>query len=630
MPKRDRRHEIETESQRAFESALPASVVVRPISDDYGVDREVEVFVNGRTTGLTFKVQLKGTDGSGTKLRIKRSSLDYWRSLDVPTLLVSFESKTKTLRARWVHSIGFDGPDSGKQTITVHMDPALDLLSFTAETLANDLVMIRQVVRGAFPIPMPVQVGPTLDANLSAAQLSAAIQTLTGRTRNPMRPAKQGEAALAITLRGTRLQVAMPLRVASATVEMPTATFEAFGPRRLAGLALLLAAAATVELNAEIARSWLSAVSPSEPWWTIDELVEQLAPLLDHPDSADQLLAVYRQLALAGDPGIQSVSVPLMRRLGDVTSECFERETAALAEHVRAHPGTGRLAFNLASLYRLTGRFDRAVEMYGMAEIKSPRYAEDPFFLRLLGAVQWELGEFAASATTYQKALDRGFDAHELRPLLADSLMYDGRYEEARQVLTDWEAIGERSDKAGLLRRLMLDCIVENVGVASQDRTQYDQGTLEQSLQAATQDEPYDAEAIMELLRRDDALHPDAWFALIGLHEERISFEPALIHAFLLGGNPLAWVLALVGALGTDVDDEVVQAIVNQARSLASDSFYEAALEFAEQLDEPEADVLRELIGSTYATEPEKLDSRVRLIDEEAPDWVVDEVVFRS
>jgi Domain of unknown function (DUF4365) len=87
MPKRDRKHEIETESQRAFESALPPSVVVRPISDDYGIDREVEVFVNGQTTGLIFKVQLKGTDGSGAKLRIKRSSLEYWRSLDVPVLL---------------------------------------------------------------------------------------------------------------------------------------------------------------------------------------------------------------------------------------------------------------------------------------------------------------------------------------------------------------------------------------------------------------------------------------------------------------------------------------------------------------------------------------------------------------
>lgn len=630
MPKRDRKHEIETESQRAFESALPPSVVVRPISDDYGIDREVEVFVNGQTTGLIFKVQLKGTDGSGSKLRIKRSSLEYWRSLDVPVLLVSFESTTRALRARWVHTIGVDGPVSDAETITVHMDPTVDLRNFTPETLANDLVMIRQVLRGAFPLPMPFRIGPLLDANLSVAQLSAAIQTLSRRTRAALRPAVEEEAALAITVRGNRLQVEMPLRIASATVQMPTESFKALGPQRLAGLSLLLSAAAAAELNSEIARGWLSAVSPAAPWWKIKELVERLIPLLDHPDSADQLLSVYCHLAMAGDAGIEMVSLPLMRRLGDVTPDCFDAETTTLAQYVRAHSGTGRLAFNLASLYRLTNRFDQAEEMYGVAQLKSPRYADDPLFLRLLGASQWELGKFAASAKTYERALDMGFDSYELRPLLADCLMYDGRYEDARQALAEWEPLGGRSDKAGVLRRVILDYIVEHVRAGTQNRTNYDAGEVSRSLALATASDRVDVDGLLGVLREADALHPEVWFALIGLSEQRLEFEPALVHAFVLGGDARAWVLALVGALEAGVPDQLVQAIVNQARFLTPDNFYAAALDFADQLDEHGADVLRELIGAAYATPPEQLDSRVRVIDEEAPDWVVDEIVFQS
>ena len=89
-PQRPREHVLETLSRRAFERLVPATWVVRAVDEDYGVDREVEIFEEGHATGLTFKVQLKGSDrtaAAGASRRVKTDTLGYWKSLDVPVLI---------------------------------------------------------------------------------------------------------------------------------------------------------------------------------------------------------------------------------------------------------------------------------------------------------------------------------------------------------------------------------------------------------------------------------------------------------------------------------------------------------------------------------------------------------------
>jgi hypothetical protein len=59
--KRPEQHEIDTAARRLLQSVLPPNLVVREQSDDYGIDAEVELFEEGHSTGVIFKVQLKGT-----------------------------------------------------------------------------------------------------------------------------------------------------------------------------------------------------------------------------------------------------------------------------------------------------------------------------------------------------------------------------------------------------------------------------------------------------------------------------------------------------------------------------------------------------------------------------------------
>ena len=58
LPERHPNHSRSSWSNRAFEHSLPREWVVHPIAEDYGIDRRVEVFKGGRTTGIFFNVQL--------------------------------------------------------------------------------------------------------------------------------------------------------------------------------------------------------------------------------------------------------------------------------------------------------------------------------------------------------------------------------------------------------------------------------------------------------------------------------------------------------------------------------------------------------------------------------------------
>lgn len=621
MPKRNRNHELETESQRAFEGALPANLVVRPISDDYGIDREVEVFVDGESTGLTLKVQLKATDKSGTSRRIKRDHLEYWRSLDVPVLLVSYEANTHALRGRWVHSIGADAPDTGANTLTVQMDPGITIADTWAARLANDLSLIRALRHGEVPNPTPVLV-EVEDSSVSAAQVTAALLNLSRRTRVRMEAVSDpDQAAFVILIRPRRVQAALPLQFATSSLHMPDGLPADADPQTVAEMGMMLCAAAVAPVNEECARQWLLGVDPAAPWWEVPEFAERLMPVIAHRDTAALLLQIHANLVEVESSVADVYLMPTMDLVRDVDPDVFNAYSERIRQQIGPTWDGGRLAFNLSGLHRLRKDYATALELLDLAAERASRYKEDPLYFRFHGACLWEIGRFDESARSYRRALDLGFEAHELLPLLADSLLYAGRYEEARRTLEAWEPNGTTADKAGIIRLAILDVLLDMVGVAEQERAsdleqikairdKHDQGSLDEA-------------SLLRVLREMDALHPLPWM-LLGFDGEQVSLGPALITAFVLTDNPSVWVLALVGALEAEASEPLLRGIIDQARYLCGEEFYDAVLDFASHQADEQAEYLRELISAAYSSEPETFTNRLRALDPSKASWVLD------
>ena len=135
--RRPRQHDIDEQACRQFASALPVDWAVRPQVKDYGVDKEVEVFDKGVSTGIIFKVQIKGTEKPN--FAADRSTISFSLSVDdavylceelnIPTILVLADVQTA---CTWWHAIQLDGDlkgrlpqarQDGQGTITMHLDP---------------------------------------------------------------------------------------------------------------------------------------------------------------------------------------------------------------------------------------------------------------------------------------------------------------------------------------------------------------------------------------------------------------------------------------------------------------------------------------------------------------------------
>ena len=108
MPTRSQSHQLEDRSRNAFRAALPKPWVFRDKQVDYGIDGELEIFdEQGRSTGLQALVQLKATAKATEPrpIKYKIEWIKYYRSLDIPVLLVLWVENTNELFWQWVTQV---------------------------------------------------------------------------------------------------------------------------------------------------------------------------------------------------------------------------------------------------------------------------------------------------------------------------------------------------------------------------------------------------------------------------------------------------------------------------------------------------------------------------------------------
>lgn len=110
MPKRPKQHQVEDLSVLAFRKILPRQWVYRDKDKDYGIDGEVEIFdENDTATGIIFYVQLKATDSqisiAQKKVKLKNEAINYYKSLELPVIIVRYISESEEIYFRWAHTI---------------------------------------------------------------------------------------------------------------------------------------------------------------------------------------------------------------------------------------------------------------------------------------------------------------------------------------------------------------------------------------------------------------------------------------------------------------------------------------------------------------------------------------------
>lgn len=124
QPKRPQSHVIATKSAKYLESNIPDEWHFNVPANDYGIDYQVEISLNGQVTGLNFSLQLKSTEETGkgnfAKVTLKHTTLNYYQVRLEPVMLVIYDAEQNEAYWSWLSDHRID-LTSDKKTYTLRI-----------------------------------------------------------------------------------------------------------------------------------------------------------------------------------------------------------------------------------------------------------------------------------------------------------------------------------------------------------------------------------------------------------------------------------------------------------------------------------------------------------------------------
>jgi hypothetical protein len=569
MPKRTSSHVIEDKSRRAFAALLPPEWVVRPVSRDYGIDEEVEVFEKqGAATGLMFFVQIKATAapklGKSLKICFKVHSLNYLRTLDLPVMIVRFHGPTGRFFWKWSHEFKQRPSSPDVKTVTLDIPPSAEWNDQTPSEIEASLRVFRQLKAAAHPHRIRFSLvisGPEVhgapasivkSALLKAASTSSQIVEITDDVPIGAHPeiiiSNEKLIVSLAGLTGLTLNTLRGYPTEFATTKFPHDV--------LTAVACVLTMAGHFSEAAEIASNhldqgtldcfpevWslvLGAMARSGRVHDALRLARKLIEAAKGPDLIQALLIVGRLHTVSSTVSEFEYLHEVMRLFIKKATELNDNRTAAVAH------------YNLGNLLRSQGQPYRraAFREYRLAAASDPGYRQRSYFWNELAGILFLAGHFRSSTTAYRKAVELGGDV-ACTALLADSLMFSGKYREAREAFREYirlkpEAVAEWHLKAFMLARMQ-----DTLGIEDQRRNPRLANMLADVTGLREEEVPGRLEAALQA----DALCSYAWYNLgadlIMRGKSQEGFISYLFAAVCRPGDIEAWCLALLNSLNS-------------------------------------------------------------------------------
>lgn len=543
MPTRARSHVLETLSREAFSCLLtgPLGWVIRDVALDYGIDLEVEIFDgDGAATGLTFKAQLKGMehpDHIGPFRDVNVDHLRYWSRLDVPVLLVAYDDSSATVFGRWIHALDLD-LTPGQQTVRIRFSE-VDQIRAGDPRLRTTVETVRRLKSGAFGRPYPVQIADPPDHSMTHDYFTL-VDTLglDGYMR-----LDRSDFAFGVSIGSDSTRVSLPAEVGSLTLtyEHPVTTDDQHCDSMVM-LASLLARMNRFGEAIQIARGLIGRSRAFDSPRVAIELATAAYEIGDH--STLTKLAI-ESLDHHAFPATQIYLLVLRQVPGaDWLEACREDLEPVMGDFISAAKTNGQpslaafWAYNFAQfLYDKKARSDARVWIELALELDPTGYGSRPEPQRLLGGVAWFEGTMDESVEAYSAAVAMG-GLEAAGSQLADSLMHAGRYNEAREVITQ-VLNAEPTNWRDYFVDAIVEELVEHLHLEHQERREYPPvGTVISGRPLAE---------LETFLVDGDALNPSVWLARCLEHPiERLT---TLMAGGFLSGNSLVMTMAVHGML---------------------------------------------------------------------------------
>jgi tetratricopeptide (TPR) repeat protein len=552
---------------------------------------EVELFDDkGSATGGRFLVQIKATDEPNVtkalKLQLPHEKANYYRSLDLPVLIVRYHSPARTLYVRWFHSFDpYYGKRSEKQ-IVFKFESGDAWTDSTIKKLTIDLEAFRQVRSPQLSAPL------RFSLRIVGEQIHGIPPgTLRERLHNAFRRVRR-----IISLEETAQPVASSHRIGvdASKIEVLIAGANGFTlhtPDGYVGGDASLTLVADVMISVGLALDWhghpLEGAAIVEAFWSEARLPREpkvafaVARCLARANRTHIALGIAEELFSKAST-IEAANVYLLPFLARPSGETPADENFLLlalfaitkmARERGDNISAAVFSYNRGSRLRGLNRMREALGDYHSALDLDNGYATRPYFWRELGGIFFQARRFKASVTCYEKSLALQAD-RPTQALLADALLFAGRYSEAEAKFSEYKpSIGMEAEWEWMLKQSTVSYIRLQTGLDVQKRRSE---CVSSAPSGQWSDEQIDADC--RRILACDALSGLAWFNLGGVYHRRGDLNNAtrcfLAAALVQPADVEAWANAF-GLLMKVANQDLLLPVLMVAFRYNQDNFLE-------------------------------------------------------
>lgn len=470
-PKRVLQHQLEARSGAVFAAACLDTWAVHTIdgSLDYGRDRWVEVFDEfDEATGIEFGVQLKSATAASEppSVKLKRTTLNLWESLPTPTLLFFYDKATDSRWYEWAHLLPWE-PEKDTKTRTVKITrrwnedaPAL---------IEREATAFRATARVVHSLPLDLVVSGESFCGTDSGPLIGALTDYVSQIRGlALRFSAPNPSHAFIKISDAGLEVSLAgMQPRSLTYGNTPPDIRGVAADALFALALHLHRAGAVDLASRLvalaAQDSYMVISAgrlpeaivmlvqAENIDALEILLRRSALIEDHPNASDALLGVF------------SAQHDAPAYVRSKIADWFESAARTWADPA--------IALSIAAQVLGHANLDRSITLWHLAASADRDLANTLPYVHAQGGLHFESGRYEEAVDFYRTAVDLGNEA--TRPLLADALMWDGKYAEAFVEFSGSEIMKAPEDAEWRLKTFALDAITHGLDIAVQVRDRH-------------------------------------------------------------------------------------------------------------------------------------------------------------
>ena len=589
MPKRPKQHRLEDKSRIKFQDVLPEMWVYRDKDKDYGIDAEVELFgQDEKAQGLVFWIQLKATE-SIKKSRILNvdieiETLGYYKSLDIPVLLVRYSVFEDVVYVKWLNNVDLFFAKKGAKTYRIKLDESNKWNDKTYTEIEHYLEKIRQLKSGKFGFPLSLEISIVEDKvnefskGLLSTQLRKELKKYPEFISIQSKPNK---SIISVTLDNDELKIDVSnlsgCSFHSIELRDKDNFSESVAKDILLGIAVSMIQLGQVEYCGRLIfeNNLKSRLIEKK------ELIEYLIISLFHSSFFNEAISIFEEIL--NDENYIGLSIishfhmllasNAKNNIKNTAIENFLKREIIRASEID-NQQIGIANYNLANHYRCRNEFPEAIHHFNLARKFAPVYLNQAYFYSEIASIFFLSEKYKNASKYYLKSLSIQEDNRELA-LYADSLMLAGEYEEAKKKFDEYIEKEEKPNDEFVLKGIVLELLLKKHKIKKQNRNQQEANNYADITGIETKNINARLEKALDL----DLLSSLAWFNLGIIHSENDEFYQATmcftISALVNNYDIEAWKNATISSLNIKSEVDLLPLIVLTAHSFNGEDFLE-------------------------------------------------------